>query len=229
MKQVQNSKHGSSSFRKAHGPHAKGKKASTASQIALIKKGQRTATQEQKAKQLRLLKTQESSYGGELLKKREGRAHGRPLSTTNTMHLVLRSSRAAGDWSFRRPKNEKKIREIVLRFSRKYGVRVLNLANVGNHLHFHIRLGNRYTYKPFIRAVTAAIMMAVTGYSKWNKRPADERFWDYRPFTRIIANGLRAFLSLNDYIRINQLEGFGFRREVARIIVADERRIFSSA
>src|SRR5690606_30259428 len=46
-----------------------------------------------KAKQLRLLKRQESDYGGELLKKREGRAHGRPLSTTNTMHLVLRSSR----------------------------------------------------------------------------------------------------------------------------------------
>ena len=179
--------------------------------------------------QLRLLKARGSSYGGELLKKREGRAHGRPLSTTNTMHLVLRSRRATGEWSFRRPKNEKKIREIVQRFAAKYGVRVLNLANVGNHLHFHLRLGNRHTYKPFIRAVTAAIMMAVTGYSKWKKKPEGERFWDYRPFTRIIANGLRAFLTVKDYIRINQLEGFGFRREVARIIVADERRIFSSA
>jgi hypothetical protein len=191
-----------------------------------------------KPKQLSFLKPQAKSYGGELLKTRKGRRGPRPIDTRATMHLVLRSSMAKGEWSFRRPRNQAKIREIVDKFSARHGVRVLSLANVGNHLHFHLKIGNRFTYKPFIRAVTAAIAMAVTGASRWKRlgecarerRPgADEasvnarvRFWDYRPFTRIVQ-GLRAFLTLRDYIRVNQFEGAGYLREEARSIIAYRR------
>src|SRR5438477_6926726 len=91
----------------------------------------------------------------------------RPLDTSNTMHLVLRSEMATGDWSFKKPRNEAKIRQIAEKFSQKFGVRIISLANVGNHLHFHIKLSNRFTYRPFIRALTAAIAMAVTGASRW--------------------------------------------------------------
>src|SRR5262245_52140218 len=98
--------------------------------------------------QMKLLKDEPKAYGGELLKTREGRSRGRPLDTKNTMHLVLRSTKAKGEWSFKRSQNEKSIRAIVAKFSRKYGVKVLSLANVGNHLHFQIRLSNRFGYKP---------------------------------------------------------------------------------
>lgn len=183
-----------------------------------------------KPAQLNLLKKENLSFGGDLMTTRKGRMGVRPLATRNSMHLVLRSTKAKGTWSFTRPQHRKNIEKIVSRFSRKYGVRVLALANVGNHLHFHIQLTSLLTYKPFIRAVTAAIAMAVTGYSRWNKRPTDENgFWDRRPFTRVIAGGRRAFLSLRDYIHINRLEGFGFRREIAEYIVREERRGFSSA
>ncbi len=94
-------------------------------------------------KQLNLLAKQPMSYGGELLKTRKGRAHGRPLDTKHTMHLVLRSSQAKSGWSFREPKNRQAINEIVGSFSKKYGVKILSLANVGNHLHFHIKLATR--------------------------------------------------------------------------------------
>ncbi len=136
------------------------------------------------------------------------------------MHLVLRSSKAKGDWSFRRPANKLKIRQIVTKFSEKYGIKILSLANVGNHLHFHIKLSNRYTYKCFIRAITAAIAMAVSGTSRWNplKKEPKDRFWDYRPFTRVII-GFRAFLNLRDYIEINELEGFGFQRPQAKFFL----------
>jgi hypothetical protein len=90
--------------------------------------------------QLRFLKDEPKAYGGELLKTRKGRAHGRPLDTKNTIHLVLRSSKASGDWSFKKPKNEAKIRDLTRRFSQKFGITVLSLANVGNHLHFQIKL-----------------------------------------------------------------------------------------
>jgi hypothetical protein len=169
-------------------------------------------------KQLRLLKRQDSDYGGELFKTRAGRSRPRPLSTTESIHLVLRSDRAKKEWSFTR--HRKKIDEITGRFAKKYGVRVYSYANVGNHLHFHLRLSNRHLYRPFIRALTAAIAMAVTGCCRW--RPLEGHFWDYRPFTRVIR-GLRAWLTVKDYVRMNQLEGCGFNRAEARFYAEGPR------
>jgi hypothetical protein len=171
-------------------------------------------------KQVDLFKKQSKSYGGSLLKTRKGRSHGRPLSTKDSMHLVLRSSKAIKDWSFKKPKNEKRINEIVRKFSIKYGVKILSLANVGNHLHFHIKLANRHTYRPFIRAITAAIAMAVSGVSRWNKLKI--KFWDYRPFSRVVQSW-RAQLNLSDYIQINRLEGEGFGRPTAHYIVTTSK------
>ena len=175
-------------------------------------------------KQLKILKNQKSSYGGELLKTRKGRAHSRPLAVRSTMHLVLRSTKAKGEWSFRRGKNPNHVKRIVKKFADKYGVQIYALANVGNHIHFHIKLSNRHTYAPFIRAVTAAISIAVTGASRIRplKKSAKDRFWDCRPFSRIVES-FKGFLKMRDYVRINQLEGDGYPRDVARIILMEER------
>lgn len=169
-----------------------------------------------KKRQLELLKKFQDAYGGELQKKRKGRTHGRPLDTRNTMHLVLRSNKAKGEWSFKKPQNQKCVTAILKRFTKKFGVKVISLANVGNHLHFHIKLGNRHTYKPFICALTSAIAMAVTGKSRWNK--VKGKFWDYRPFTRVIKS-FRAYLNIRDYILINQFEGVGCDRIQAAMFV----------
>jgi REP element-mobilizing transposase RayT len=189
--------------------------------------------------QLNLLKRQKNAYGGELRNTRKGREGPRPLATKYTMHFVLRSSNATKDWSFKKPKNEQKIKQIVERFADKYGVKVFSLGNAGNHLHFHIKLSNRYTYRAFVRSITGAIATAVTGSSRVNplkqillsrERPSGGRlsstaskgFWDYRPFTRVVQS-LRAYLNLKDYIEINQLEGFGCERSEARYIIADSK------
>lgn len=190
-----------------------------------------------KPSQLTLLKREKSAYGGDLLKTRAGRAQGRPLSTRETMHLVLRSTQAKGDWSFKRAKNDANIWRIVQKFSFAYGVRVISMANVGNHLHLQIKLANRFAYRPFIRAITGAIAMAVTGRTRWANATADtksnearsrtqvdepKKFWDYRPFTRVVQS-LHAFLNLKDYIRINDLEGCGHKRDDARFMLGVER------
>ena len=61
--------------------------------------------------------------------------------------------------------------------------------------------------------------MAVSGASRWNKKALkDKKFWDYRPFTRVVR-GLKAILTLKDYIHVNELEGYGYRREQARFII----------
>lgn len=177
-------------------------------------------------KQLNLLRNEPKAYGGSLLKTRKGRSRGRPLATKQSMHLVLRSSKAKGEWSFRKPENRRKISALIDKFGTRYGVRILSLANVGNHLHIQIQLTVRHGYKPFIRALTSAIAMAVTGINRWTAKAGQRlKFWDYRPFTRVII-GYRALLTLKDYIRINQIEGVGISREHARMIV---HASFSSA
>ncbi len=170
--------------------------------------------------QLELLKKHKSAFGSSLMKKRKGRAGPRPLSTRTTMHLVLRSTKAVKDWSFKRSNNESRITSILEKFSHKYGVKLISVGNAGNHLHIHLKLSNRYAYKAFIRAITAAIAMAVTGASRWNKLKysAQDRFWDYRPFTRIVES-FKAFLNLKDYVEINQLEGQGYSRQQARLMI----------
>jgi hypothetical protein len=182
--------------------------------------------------QLSLIDGVKSAYGGSLRNTRRGRKGARPLSTRQSMHLVLRSSKAKGAQSFLRPQNAKRIKSVVDKFSFIYGVQILSQANVGNHLHLHLRLGNRYGYKPFIRAITGAIAMAVSGRNRWTTSKSltkesvsgseqnvrAERFWDFRPFTRVVE-GLRSILRLEDYVRINRLEAFGIERKRARVIV----------
>lgn len=175
--------------------------------------------------QLKLLAKEKSAYGGNLLKTRAGRRHGRPLTTRETMHLVLRSSKAKGEWSFRRTRNDEHVRRIIEKFSMIYSIRVISLANVGNHLHLQIKLFNRFTYKPFIRAVTAAIAMAITGRNRWTRTASEtpkEKFWDYRPFTRIVES-FKGYLGLKDYVRINQLEGVESKRDDARFMLQIEK------
>ncbi len=150
------------------------------------------------------------------MKKRKARSSGRPIVTRQTMHFVLRSTQAKGSWSFFRHKIN--IRNILEKFSKKYGVKLLSMANVGNHLHMHIQLTNRRTYPAFIRAITASIMMAVTGASRWNKLKLKQKFWDRRPFSRVITS-YNQLLKLKDYILINKWEGRGYTRDQSRFMV----------
>ena len=61
--------------------------------------------------------------------------------------------------------------------------------------------------------------MAVTGASRWKPLKAKERFWDYRPFSRVII-GKREWENICRYIEINQLEGMGYSRDAARFTIA---------
>ncbi len=169
-----------------------------------------------KPKQLILVKTNaDLRHGGELRKKANGRGH-RPLSSKESMHLVLRSSLAKGLWSFRHPKNFSKVTRFITNFSDKKGIRIIRAANVGNHLHFQIRIPNRTLYKAWIRGLTSGLAMLVAGRDEL--KALGRGFWDYRPFTRVIR-GLRALLNLRDYIYINQYESTGSPRAVAVYLV----------
>ncbi len=201
----------------------------------------------QTAKQQDFFKKDRSDYGGDLYKTRKGRSHGRPLSTKSSMHLVLRSSQAVGPMSFRR--HDAKIKCILKKFSEKYGIRILSMANVGNHLHLQIKLSNRQTYKPFIRAITSAIMMAVTGVNRWTKCDGGDGHHGHDhnhdghdaqapglAHAQSVAHkvtgkfwDLRPFTRiltsfcehkyLRNYLAINRLEAHGYTKQQARFLV----------
>lgn len=155
-------------------------------------------------------------YGGAYYRTRAGRAVPRHLSQSRSMHLVLRSPLARSNWRLTTTKNRRLIAAVITKCARSYGVNILSYAINYNHLHFHIRLRKRQEYFAFIRALTAGIAMAVTGWGRGNpKPPGSKRFWEGRPFTSIVAT-LRYFRRLQDYIKINQLEGCGHSRVSAR-------------
>jgi len=157
-----------------------------------------------------LFKQQKTDHGGDL---KHAQKRARPLSTHQSMHLVLRSTQAKGKMSFYLHK--KAVDQILQNFADKYQIELKSSANVGNHIHLHIKLTNRKTYIQFIRAVTAAIMMKVTGFCRDRPKPLNFQFWDRRPFTKIVSS-ITAFQNLVDYIQINVFESMGYTRSEAR-------------
>lgn len=161
--------------------------------------------------------TQIRFFGGSLTTTRAHRL-ARPISTKKPMHMVLHSSVAKGSNSFLAPQNNKKIKAHLIRLSRKFGVKIQNAANVGNHIHLVLKISNRRTYKPFICAITGSIARTVIQQSKGSLADI-EKFWDFRPYSRIVE-GLRAFRILRDYLLINRLEAIGVRRvQVHQLLV----------
>lgn len=166
------------------------------------------------------------AYGGILRRSRRGRKGPRFVTSRNSMHIVLRSSRANGEWSFTRKENKSKIQKIIENFSAKYAVHVHSYGIVDDHIHLHVSLTDKELYKAFIRAITSSIAMAISKVSRWNKNALNpsrwdeiqrKAFWDHRPFTRIVY-GAYQFLTLKKYIEINQIEGLGFSKKTARWI-----------
>ncbi len=157
-------------------------------------------------KQTSFFKPQKSDHGGSL---RGARKRKRPLSTKKTMHVVLRTSHGG------LKKHQTAITEIINKFGKLFFVGLESSANVGNHLHLQIKLQHISLYTPFIRAISTAIMMKVTGFSRWKKKPKHFNFWDLRPFTRIAAT-YKEYIHLKVYIAVNREEAKGLSREQAR-------------
>ncbi len=126
----------------------------------------------------------------------------RPLSTKKWIHLVLKSDKAVGQLSFLKPANQIYVRELLRDKALKFGVKIADFANVGNHLHLKIRITSRESFKKFLKSVTAQIARKVTGARKG--KPFG-RFWQGLAFTRILASRLEE-LNLKGYIEANRRE-----------------------
>jgi REP element-mobilizing transposase RayT len=188
------------------------------------------AKQAKPAKQQDMFPKSEKAYGGSLRNTRKGRQGARALTTSGTIHLVLRSTKAKGSWSFTLAKNKNLIRATLKKYAQRNFIKIISVANVGNHLHIHLKLTHQHYYKSFIRSIAGVIALKImkAGPNAAKVKCHKDRFWDYRPFTRIITS-FRHFVNTQDYIAINQFEGIGIDRLTSQMIVRQNRDIYSAS
>lgn len=153
-------------------------------------------------------------FGGRLLK---GNPKGaRPLHSKMPIHLTLR----AGKSILRLPKTFGTVQGIIKQVAANHGVKIYKMANVGNHLHFAIKIPHVKRWAAFIRELTGRLGLALRHLT------GEESLWLYRPHTRILRGWQKAFKILKQYIELNVLEAEGFisRKEIKTL--KDLRAIF---
>jgi REP element-mobilizing transposase RayT len=131
----------------------------------------------------------------------------RPLSEKKWIHLTLKSEKAKGSWSFLTPKNRQIIRKILTEKSKKWGVQITEVVNVGNHLHIKLKFKYREGFQNFLRSTTAQIARKITNAKKGNKLKApsenQNKFWQGLAFTRVLKTSFEE-LQLKGYFKANR-------------------------
>ena len=158
----------------------------------------------------------------------------RPFSKRASLHVVLKSSRAQGAHSLLR--RERAVRAVLERQAARFDVQLQGVANAGNHLHLLLRAPTRERLANFLRATSGIIARLVLGQlgraraipdgSSSSGRNIASRFWDTRPFSRLVGPG-RDWRGVRDYLELNQLEAQGASREIARDVLQLQREAMS--
>lgn len=126
----------------------------------------------------------------------------RPLATKKWMHLILKSDKAFGPFSMLRAKNNAFVSKLVVKKARQFRIELKDLVNMGNHIHFQIRVSRREDFQNFLRSICALIARFVTGAKKGK---AFEKFWQALAFTRIVETGIE-LMGLEGYLLANKIE-----------------------
>ena len=161
-------------------------------------------------------RTNQFYYGGEHAQGK--RKMQRPFDPKQALHVVLRSSKARGEFSLLHPRHCNLIRDRMDRLKSRWNISIYRYANVGNHMHLLIRAKSRSDWQGFIREFSGTVAMIVTGARK--SHPLDRAkstglpdsarrgFWDYLVFTRIVRFG-KDFHGVSEYVLTNLWEGCG--------------------
>jgi REP element-mobilizing transposase RayT len=160
-----------------------------------------------KRKQLQLFASTPKTHGGEASRGR--RKGARPVATKRPMHVILRSSRARGEWNFLRRAHATRVKGIAHSTARRFGVRLHRFENVGNHLHLIVQAKRRADFQNFLRVLAQAVCFLVT---KARKGSPIGKFWDALAFSRVVEWG-RDYLNLLEYLRKNEWEAGGMPRD----------------
>ena len=158
-----------------------------------------------RAKQLSFLPPAPTEHGGELSRPGK-RKTMRPFDRRRPLHLVLRATKARGDWSMLRPDRKPTIEEWAREIAKKYDVRLYRYANVGNHLHLLVLARTRRAFQAFLREFAGRVASAITG----GRKAHPQKFWDMLAYSRVVSWG-RDFGNLDLYFVKNLFQAAGIR------------------
>lgn len=144
----------------------------------------------------------------------------RPFRRKEALHVTLRSSQAKGAWSFLKHDNYFAIMELLESLKRRFHITIEKQSINGNHLHLLLRAQTKENLSGFLRALSGLIVRKITGSERGAKLESEQRhrsktnrpekFWDHRPFSRIVTLG-RDFANVVKYIAMNINESIGDR------------------
>ena len=123
------------------------------------------------------------------------------------MHIVLRSSLAKGKYSMLHKDKGKRIRQTIEAQAKRFHINIYEFANVGNHIHLLVKTHSRDLFKGFLRAISGLIARITLGVERGSAMAL--KFWDQRPFTRIVS-WRKDFESVKQYVIQNFDEAMGF-------------------
>jgi REP element-mobilizing transposase RayT len=119
----------------------------------------------------------------------------------------MRSSLAQGERSFLNKNNARQVRAIIDRQAKRFGLRIYEFSLVANHFHLLARIKSRQSFLAFLRAISGLIARAILGAERGAAK--NLKFWDARPFTRIVEWG-QAFRIARQYLLAGSTDAIGF-------------------
>jgi REP element-mobilizing transposase RayT len=144
------------------------------------------------------------SFGGSSLVGR--RRSKRPLSTKESIHLILRTDPTFSSQLFS-PLYRQSM-QILKKTAGEYNIKIYELAFNFTHVHLVIKLKVESDYHKFIRVLTRRLcFLARARVRRINSAKNNKKItvFQFRPYTRIVAWG-RSFQILQNYITKNQVE-----------------------
>jgi REP element-mobilizing transposase RayT len=143
------------------------------------------------------------THGGE--SKKPKRKVKRPLIENKITHVVFKSSKAKGEFSFF--KHKEMVKQILKQRSKKYFIEILSFVNMGNHLHLKVRFKNANYFRNFLRTFPALLARKIT---KAKRGFRFGPFWDSLVFTRVLLTSFEV-LGLDGYFKDNRIQrDFGY-------------------
>lgn len=156
-------------------------------------------------------------FGGALLEGK--RKHLRPLSTKNSLHIVMRSQWATGKDSFLVLRNRNAINKIITHFAKKFGVKVYSRALNSNHIHLLLRITNRRLYRAFIKAVSGKIASQVMSQQSFKFFSQSRQPRSFEPHANLTKGGDGVQTSgENGFLTGKKNHGFWEFRPFSRIV-----------
>ncbi len=165
---------------------------------------------EMKPSQLQLFAKPSPEHGGSL---RAGkRKIARPFTSKKPLHLVFKSTKAKGQWSFLAPRNKGVIHLLLDAAQKKWNGKIHRFENVGNHLHIIAQFKKRSDFQSFLREFTQKVMFQVTGAKKGNPQG---KFFASIAYSRVIEWG-KSYRAAKNYLWKNALESLGFSNNLVQ-------------